>query len=188
MAVKVKKRGRPAKENAVLSKGRIIERAKAMMVDKETVLSIRKLASELNVDPMAIYYYFNNKGALLEGITVSLMTSIYEPTQSPDWKRELLLLCKSYLQMLCQYPGVLEILLSTELDSPSTIFITRFERIVRQLHLTPERQKNALDLMVDYVHGFALAMNCNPNSTLNMDHMNGPFYLFCNSLESHQAD
>ena len=55
MTVK-KKRGRPAGEKAQLGEERILSVAKSMMKKQGKIPSIRALASELDVDAMAIYY------------------------------------------------------------------------------------------------------------------------------------
>ena len=108
MTVKDKKRGRPKGEATPLSAPAILEMAKLMMREEGKIPSIRKLATKLNIDAMAIYHYFDNKGALLEAITTSLIEDIYEPTifdkkncdkgGSDDWKHEFqIVLVKAYL-------------------------------------------------------------------------------------------
>ncbi len=66
MSVKKKKRGRPSVGSDKLTADSIIVTAREQMLQHGQKLSIRGLARELNVDPMAIYYYFENKNALLE--------------------------------------------------------------------------------------------------------------------------
>ena len=61
MSVKDKKRGRPAGAANQLSGKSIIESAKLLMCEEGKIPSIRKLASSLGVDAMAIYHYFKNK-------------------------------------------------------------------------------------------------------------------------------
>ncbi len=134
--------------------------AKRLMKEEEKVPSIRKLASNLNVDAMAIYHYFESKNKLLEAITTSLIEDIYEPKDNEDWKLELTTLCTSYLTLLNSYSGLLEILLSMNSDSPAVVFMERFQVIIKPLNLNDVSAKNALDLLVDYLHGYALALNC----------------------------
>jgi AcrR family transcriptional regulator len=53
-------------------------------------LSIRKLGMHLGVDPMAIYYYFPNKQAVLDGIMEAVMSEITIPdTLGPSWVEDL---------------------------------------------------------------------------------------------------
>ncbi|MFC5080198.1 helix-turn-helix domain-containing protein [Vibrio thalassae] len=56
-----------------------MENAKRLMQMDGKIPSIRRLATELNIDAMAIYYYFKNKDELLEAVAVSLVEGIYLP-------------------------------------------------------------------------------------------------------------
>ncbi|MCO7223039.1 TetR/AcrR family transcriptional regulator [Pleionea sp. CnH1-48] len=185
MTVKSPKRGRPAKHQTQLSKEAIVSSAKLLMKKEGAIPSIRKLATELNVDAMAIYHYFANKNQLLESITTSLISDIYQPKPSEDWKTELHQLCVGYLNLLNQYPGLLQILLSMESNSPAMIFIERYESIISDLPLSSDNRKHALDLLVDYIHGFALAMSCDKQSLLNIEAFDGPFEFFCKAIEGY---
>ncbi|OLQ74503.1 transcriptional regulator [Photobacterium proteolyticum] len=185
MSVKDKKRGRPKGSSSQLSKEAIMDMAKRLMQEDGKIPSIRKLAASLSVDAMAIYHYFNNKNALLEAITTSLIEDIFEPKVSDDWKSELNQLCKSYLTLLSRYPGLLETLLGMDSHSPAEVFIERFRVVVEPLDLDPESAKNALDLLADYLHGYALASQCNKShSTLNIEMIKGPLELYCIALEN----
>ncbi|NOI78196.1 TetR family transcriptional regulator [Vibrio coralliilyticus] len=186
MTVK-RKRGRPAGEKAQLGEERILSVAKSMMKEQGKIPSIRALASELDVDAMAIYYYFKNKGALLEAITVSLIEDIYLPKTNENWQHELTQLATSYVQLLKSYPGLLTTLLSMESVSPAMVFIERFKSIIAPLSLSEAEERNAIDLLADYLHGFALALNCNPNTDqLDENMMTGPLSLYFRALMSGQ--
>lgn len=183
-----KKRGRPAENSSNLNQEAIIEQAKTLMLNDNKMPSIRKLASALNVDAMAIYHYFKNKDNLQEAITTSLIEDIYEPKVSDDWQQELALLCHSYLTLLSRYSGLLETLLTMQSQGPANVFIERFEDVVAPLNLNADNAESALHLLVDYLHGFALAMRCNtvPDSaanSLNLDAMKNPLRLYCKAIE-----
>ena len=61
--------GRPRTGEEPLTRERILSTALSM-VDEEGIeaLSMRRLARELGVDPMAIYHHLPNKRALLSGL------------------------------------------------------------------------------------------------------------------------
>ncbi|MPY26590.1 TetR/AcrR family transcriptional regulator [Shewanella psychropiezotolerans] len=197
MTVKGKKRGRPSGAANQLSAQIIMDMSKSLMREQGKVPSIRKLARCLNVDAMAIYHYFSNKNALLEAITTSLIEEIYLPEEGnfntrDNWKLELNKLCTSYLSLLSHYPGLLETFLSMSTISPAEVFAARFNIVIEPLHLDVESAKNGLDLLVDYLHGYALALSCNgkdcnskdSQSTLNMEMLEGPLALYCVALEN----
>ncbi|WP_066017307.1 TetR/AcrR family transcriptional regulator [Endozoicomonas atrinae] len=178
----VKKRGRPSVLKGQMSTEKIVLKAKELLKEEGKIPSIRKLASALDVDAMAIYYYFENKNALLEAVTVSLVDAIYDPVLSIDWHKELHQLCLSYLQLLQDHPGLLETLLSMGSHGPAEVFIERFERAVSPLNLPDTYRKSALDLLVDYLHGFALALNCQQASSLSVELLDGPLMLYIDML------
>lgn len=184
MSVKEKKRGRPSGSKKTLNQDSIMNMAKRLMKEDGKIPSIRKLALHLDVDAMAIYYYFSNKNALLEAITTSLIKEIYLPQQKANWKSELNLLCVSYLTLLHTYSGLLETLLSMTSASPAAVFTERFNLIIQELHLSSEAKKNALDLLADYLHGFALALNCNQTQPIDIiEYIKGPLRFYCVALE-----
>ncbi|ESP94704.1 MULTISPECIES: TetR/AcrR family transcriptional regulator [Pseudoalteromonas] len=174
MSNDAKKRGRPQKSQSALSKTAIIRAAKNMMATTGNIPSIRKLSAQLGVDAMAIYHYFKNKDALLEAITTSLIEDIYTPHNTEDWQQELSALCKSYLAILSQYDGLLHTLLSMKSDSPAEVFIGRFEKIISVLALDSSQFEVFLHLLVDYLHGFSLAMSCDKGNTLKIDDIDKP--------------
>lgn len=49
-------------------------------------LTMRKLASELKVDPMSLYRHFKNKDALLDGVAELLWKEVALPTDEVGWE------------------------------------------------------------------------------------------------------
>ncbi|WP_114764943.1 TetR/AcrR family transcriptional regulator [Vibrio rhodolitus] len=183
MSVKNKSRGRPSGVTGRLNRDSIMIQAKRMMLDQGKVPSIRNLAAELDVDAMAIYHYYANKNDLLESITVSLIDQIYQPQQGASWQQELNRLAWSYLELLQRYSGLLDTLLSMKLEGPANRFEQHFNAIVDELTLPEEHQQNALHLLVDYLHGVALAMKCNQTQVkITLEMIEGPLNLICDSI------
>ncbi|MDG3086518.1 TetR/AcrR family transcriptional regulator [Vibrio hannami] len=185
MSVKDKKRGRPRGSGNQLSSEAIMEIAKDLMKQEGKIPSIRKLAASLDVDAMAIYYYFENKNKLLEAITTSLVKEIYLPQESANWESELQALCASYLKLLSDYPGLLETLLSMKVEGPAGVFAERFMAVIKPLELSDESSTDALHLLVDYLHGFALAMSCNDDKQkLNVGMIEGSLNMYCIAIKN----
>lgn len=185
MSVKPKKRGRPSRDQDSLTAKSIVECARTLMIEQGKVPSIRQVAGQLGVDPMAIYHYFKSKAALLEAVAVSLMETIYQPSGDGEWQEELRKLCLSYLTLLRDHTGLLETMLSMATFGPAHVFSERLQIVIRPLGLTDESTKNALDLLADYLHGFALAMRCNwSEHELPLDTINGSLSLYIRGLEA----
>ena len=186
MSVKQKKRGRPGRDSDGLNCEAIVSGAKQWLLQENKKLSIRALANHLEVDPMAIYHYFANKAALLEAITVSIMQDLYEPGTGDNWKMEITQLCGSYLTLLRDHPGLLETLLSMgeAAEVPADVFSERFYLAITPLELRDEQKKAALDLLVDYLHGFALALQCTAKkSNLELSAIEESLALYLRALQ-----
>ena len=50
------------------------------------------------------------------------------------------------------------------------------------LKLPDTYRKSALDLLVDYLHGFALALNCQQGTSLSVKLLDGPLTLYIDML------
>ncbi len=191
-----KKRGRPSGAKSQLTSEMIMQCAKVLLQEEGKIPSIRKIAGTLEVDAMAIYHYYANKQALLAAVTVSLIEEIYKPRNvsldhaddrgsekhDSNWQLELKLLCKSYIQLLQKYPGLLETLLTMAEEGPAEIFAQRFEIALAPLNLDDDIQKDALDLLTDYLHGFALSMDCDKEGLLTVGMIDKPLRLYMRGL------
>src|SRR5499425_3686005 len=85
-----------------LSKAAVVDRALALS-DAEGLdtLTIRRLATELGVTPMALYWHFRNKEELLAGLADQVWSELdtdVDPAQ--PWHQQLRGLLESLLQVL----------------------------------------------------------------------------------------
>ena len=181
----MKKRGRPSGAGNSLSAEKIINCARELLTKSGKVPSIRRLATELGVDAMAIYHYFSSKAVLLEAVTMDLIGDIYQPEGSEDWQGEVLQLCSSYLTLLNSHPGLLGTMLSMKnKDGPAEMFRQRFEQAVSSLSPRQNVFNDVLNLIADYLHGVALAMECDSEpATLMVDEIQRPLMLVMGVLE-----
>ena len=73
-----------------LSRERIIEAGLAVLErDGWEGLSMRRLAQELDVWPMAVYRYFQDKDALVEGLVDAAVNTIELPARRGSWRTRL---------------------------------------------------------------------------------------------------
>ncbi|SDJ01144.1 Tetracyclin repressor, C-terminal all-alpha domain [Ferrimonas sediminum] len=186
MAVKGKRRGRPVSSQPGLSAERIIEQAHQLLLSEARVPSLRSLAAQLQVDVMALYHYFPNKAALLEALCCTLVSGVYQPEAGQDWRQELTRLSRSYLQLLADHSGLLQTLLSMTSAGPAQVFGERFEQALAPLALDSEQRQQALCLLVDYLHGFALALHAAPGA-LSLEDLDGPLGFYLDGLALRRA-
>jgi AcrR family transcriptional regulator len=92
-----------------LSERDIVETALRMLQrEGARALSMRELAAELRVTPMAIYYHVPHKRALVERITDAVLESVPMPEPSGvHWERELKNVALASWRRLSAYPGLI---------------------------------------------------------------------------------
>ena len=116
----------PETERTRLSKQAVVDRGLALAdaggLDK---LTIRRLAQDLGVTPMALYWHFRSKEDLLTGLADQLWGEIdvnVDPSKS--WSRQLRGLMESLIAVLRAHPSASQLLLETEKQSESALRAT----------------------------------------------------------------
>ncbi|MFI5960374.1 TetR/AcrR family transcriptional regulator C-terminal domain-containing protein [Cryptosporangium sp. NPDC051539] len=95
-----------------LSRERIVECAIAL-ADAEGLeaVTIRRLAQDQGVTPMALYWHFKDKELLLDGVAEKLLADVVLPARTPDepWYLELRGVLSALLVVLDAHPAVAEL-------------------------------------------------------------------------------
>ena len=103
-------------ERARLTRAAVVDRALAL-ADKSGLdaLTIRKLATELGVTPMALYWHFRGKDELLDGLAERLWSEIdLTVDRAAPWTEQIRALLESLLTVLRAHPAAPQLLLHTE--------------------------------------------------------------------------
>ena len=119
-----------------LTRERVIGTALAI-VDREGLskLSMRKLGAELQVDPMAVYYYIPNKAALLDGLVDAVMNELgvaCEREPGEDVTQWFVTQFSSFWQRLRAHPNVLPVMATRPITGESGL--RSAERVLVELH------------------------------------------------------
>src|SRR6202142_893565 len=106
----------PDTERSRLSKRSVVDRGLALAdasgLDK---LTIRRLAQDLGVTPMAPYWHFRSKEELLLGLADQVWSEIDTNLDaSQPWSRQLQTLLQSLVRVLRAHPSAAQLLLETE--------------------------------------------------------------------------
>src|SRR5580693_32840 len=110
-------------QRARLSKTAVAGRAIAL-ADAEGVdaLTIRRLAQELGVTPMALYWHFRNKDELLNGLSDQFWSEIDTDVDgAAPWPEQLRTLLDSLVRVLRTHPSASQLLVSGEKQSPAAL-------------------------------------------------------------------
>lgn len=138
-----------------------VVRAALAIVDREGLdgFSMRKLGAELGVDPMAAYYYFPNKAAVLDGIVDAVQSEIPPlPNDDAPWDARLREGIRLYRNVLRAHPHALPVIATHPPSSMASI--QRFEAtasILSEAGFAPWEALQAISCIAGYVIGVTLA-------------------------------
>jgi AcrR family transcriptional regulator len=129
-------------ERARLTKAAVVDRA-LTLADKTGLdaLTMRKLATELGVTPMALYWHFRSKDDLFQGLGERLWSEIDLTVDRGDpWTEQIRRLLESLLKVLRAHPAAPQLMLQTaKLNAPAQLNATELTLdILRTAGLSPE--------------------------------------------------
>ena len=73
--------------------------------DGEARFSMRRLAAEMGVDPMALYHYLPNRSALMCDVVDALVAECDLPPPCGTWQVQVRDLCHAFRRMAHRHPG-----------------------------------------------------------------------------------
>jgi len=116
----------PDAERTRLSKKAVVDRALAL-ADANGLdgLTIRRLAEDLGVTPMALYWHFRSKEELLAGLADQVWGEMNMKVDAAQpWSRQLQGLLESLIRVLRAHPCASQLLLETEKQSEAFLQAT----------------------------------------------------------------
>ena len=158
----VRRAGRPRAGDEPLTRERILEAALSL-VDEEGIeaLSMRRLAKELGVDPMAIYHHLSNKRALLSALIEEVFSGmrVMDLKGTGDWRGRVRAWALAFRKVARAHPKLVPHLASyPEAAAEATLESTEELYAAFEAAGMPPRQiVGAVGVVVDYLNGFALA-------------------------------
>ncbi len=151
-------RGRKSGQPAGLDRERIID-ATVRLLDSEGAakFSMRRLAAELDVTAMSVYWYVDTKDDLLELALDSVFGEVRVPdvTAESAWREQLRELALEYRTVLVRHPWV-SALIGTFLNiGPNSLrFSLAVQQVMRNTGLPPHGQMGGLSAVFQFVYGF----------------------------------
>ncbi|MGR8009664.1 TetR/AcrR family transcriptional regulator [Streptomyces hypolithicus] len=149
-------RTRKADQPAGLDRGRITA-VSVRLLDAEGLakFSMRRLAAELNVTAMSLYWYVDTKDDLLELALDSVFSEITPPDESGDWRERLRSLSTTYRELLVRHVWVSP-LIGTYLNigPHSRAFSLAVHHVMRATGLPPHGQMGGMSAVFQFVYGF----------------------------------
>jgi AcrR family transcriptional regulator len=138
-----------------LSRERILEVA-LDLAEEEGIdaLSMRRLAQELDVWPMSVYRYFQDKDALLDAMTADRMEQLAE-LPSASWREQLHALLEEAARRLAASPGLAPRLPRAFLSEGALSLPEAGVGILLEAGFAPEEAASAWRALWSYTFGFA---------------------------------
>ncbi|WP_327269042.1 TetR/AcrR family transcriptional regulator C-terminal domain-containing protein [Streptomyces sp. NBC_01218] len=135
-----------------------ITAAAVRLLDAEGLakFSMRRLAAELDVTAMSLYWYVDTKDDLLELALDAIHGEISAPREDAPWPDRLRELASAYRSLLVRH-GWAPLLAGNFLNiGPHSLLFTRAVRdVIRATGLPPHQRSGALAAVFQFVHGFS---------------------------------
>jgi AcrR family transcriptional regulator len=118
-------------------------------------VSMRKLAAELGIEAMSLYYHVKNKNDLLDGMLDVVYSEFATPQAGDDWRRGLHERAESTRAVLARHPWAISIKART---SPGPATLGHLDSVIGCLTaagFSMPMVGHAMSLVDSYVQGFA---------------------------------
>ena len=142
-----------------LSKDRVLRTAMTL-ADKEGIdsLTMRRLAQELGVEAMSLYYYVANKDDILRAIVDLVVGEIEVPSAGGDWKPAIRRSAISYHDALRRHPWATSVMMSGPpgVGPASLRYSDALLRRLREAGFSPELTHHAYHALDSHIVGSTL--------------------------------
>lgn len=133
--------------------------------------SMRRLAAELDVTAMSLYWYVDTKDDLLELALDTVFGEIPATSEDADWHDRLRELATSYREMFVRHPWVSALIGSfLNIGPHAMLFSYAVQDVIRVTGLPLERRTGAMAAVFQFVYGFgttegtSCSARCRPGS------------------------
>jgi AcrR family transcriptional regulator len=124
-------------------------------------LTMRRLAAELGVDPMAVYHYYGSKRSII----LALVDAVFEAFPAPDaaapWQQQVRAWARAYRVLARAHP----LLVLAVISDPEAVGLAALhaseslvDTLTSSAGLEPGDVAGAVALLADYVNGYALPL------------------------------
>ena len=139
-----------------LSRERILDVALGIAAAEGVdALSMRRLAQELDVWPMSVYRYFQDKDALLDAMAAAVAGGVSPPARSGPWRERLHELLRGAERSIAASPGLADRLPRGFLTPDALRLSEAGLAILGDAGFAPERAARAWRALWSYTYGFA---------------------------------
>ncbi|MFI5684692.1 TetR/AcrR family transcriptional regulator [Streptomyces sp. NPDC051636] len=156
---KARRGGRGGGQPSGLDRERITE-VTVRLLDAEGLakFSMRRLAAELNVTAMSVYWYVDTKDELLELALDAAFGELQLPDPQDtgaDWREQLRALATEYRALLVRHPWLSPLAGQYLNIGPHALALSRsIQRVIRRTGLPAQRMTGAISAVFQFVYGY----------------------------------
>ncbi|MBG0854052.1 TetR/AcrR family transcriptional regulator [Streptomyces spinoverrucosus] len=155
---KARRSGRGGGQPSGLDRERITE-VTVRLLDAEGLakFSMRRLAAELSVTAMSVYWYVDTKDDLLELALDAAFGELRlpDPDADEDWRDQLRALATEYRALLVRHPWLSPLAGKYLNIGPNSLAFSRVvQRVIRRTGLPPHRVTGAISAVFQFVYGY----------------------------------
>lgn len=148
---------RRARRGEPLSQQEILEAA-LRLIDEEGLeaLTVRRLGAALGVDPMALYRHFENKEALLDGVTELLWDEVERTAHDgPNWKDQLRSIARSLRNLAHAHPNAYSLVMTREVMPEAALSLSEAKlKALKAAGFEEDLAAKAVRTLVSYGVGY----------------------------------
>jgi AcrR family transcriptional regulator len=141
-----------------LDLGKVVAAAvRRLDVDGVSLFSMRRLATDLNVTPMSLYWYVDNKDDLLELAldAVAAQIELPDPAAGAEWQDDLRALAAAWRRTMVAHPWALRCYGDYLNIGPQSMRFSRCaQAVIARSSLPRSRWSTALSAVFQFVYGF----------------------------------
>jgi len=140
-----------------LNKEGIVAAALAIAdADGFAALSMRRVAQELGVGTMSLYYYAKSKAELIAAMDDALMAEVLVPRLPEHWREALTAIAQRTRDVFVRHPWALSSMQSAPPGENATLHMEQCLEALAKTSMTTVEKFTVLALVDDFVFGYAL--------------------------------
>lgn len=127
--------------------------------DGLSAVSMRAVAAEVGLTPMALYRHVTNKEDLLDGMVGALLIEVELPRENEPWPVRLRHIAVELLALSRRYPTVVPLLLTRPYRAPAAVRVVReMYRILTDANVDPDEIFRVERLISTHLLGYCVSV------------------------------
>lgn len=119
-------------------------------------VSMRRIAQELGVGTMSLYYYAKSKSELVSAMDDALMAELLVPTLPENWREALTAIARRTRDVFVRHPWALSSMQSAPPGVNAMLHMEQCLEALAKTSMTTEEKLTLLALVDDFVFGYTL--------------------------------